>query len=158
MNAKRNVFCTRRYTLETCHWTQFCFAILSSEHGRRKRKRLCDTVQPEAMVNRASSPSHSSRMKNDGDQYWSEWLVITDEKRGAATPPKILWKFIGSERRQKGVVHGGFFVHGNTQLVGYSCSFYAWRTREPDRQVVSSLVNTRRPINQSDPCETFVTR
>lgn len=34
--------------------------------GQEAEACLCDTVHPEAMVNRPSSPSHSSRMKNDG--------------------------------------------------------------------------------------------
>ena len=101
---KRNVFCARCNTLETCHWTQFCFAILSSEQrraGRRKRKRLCDTVQPEAMVNRASSPSHSSRMKNERGTYWSEWLVITDE-RGGRSFSLHLRKYCGNSSDRNG--------------------------------------------------------
>lgn len=62
---------TKRCNLEPVpQWTQVLFQH-SFDHGRCSRRQeaeacLCDTVHPEAMVNRPSSPSHSSRMKNDG--------------------------------------------------------------------------------------------
>lgn len=58
-------------TQNPCHsGRKFYFNTLSTVHvvrgGRKRKQCLCDTVHPEAMVNRPSSPSHSSRMKNDG--------------------------------------------------------------------------------------------
>lgn len=87
---------------------QFYLTGLSTEQqhvarGGRKRKRLCDTVHPEAMVNRPSSPSHSSRMKNDGPRVGRVFVIAAFEKGCSSSPPKILWKFIETERRHKGV-------------------------------------------------------
>lgn len=87
------------YTLENVSLDAiFVSRYFRASTVRRKRKPLRDTVQPEAMVNRASSPSHSSRMKNDGGPVLARVAGNNGREKGGAH----LRKYCGNSSDRNG--------------------------------------------------------